>query len=427
MPCFCPMPVWRYSKNLDGKTVIDTKLNVSSVKDKITNAVYVRDDFGFLLEKKSEPLSVDDQRAYEFFCMYHGFDEKISTSINFQQAYEEGLPVVEKRLSEVHWHDRYTRYKHIQKMTQYELQIVQNFMLKYNLVPQGYLPCGYCEGCSAKIGNDWALRCELEMSMHDSNCFVTLTYDDQHLPADATLIPHHLTNFFKLLRKKLSCNSAYCDLVAGYDGAISYLASGEYGSQARFGRPFGRPHYHAIIFGLDFPDKIKFRKSDSGYWQYTSDFLSSCWKFGDATVGETCNFSTARYVARYVYKDMFIRDFNVSHFDEIYQCLPPFRRSSNRPAIGQRFFDRYLSTDIYNPLTSLDSFNRVISVGGKVRFLPRFFEKRLKIEVEKGNYDHEKYEAFVKFKSERARTSQRLYLPENLYKSRVNFLSKLGM
>ena len=44
------------------------------------------------------------------------------------------------------------------------------------------LPCGRCVGCRLERSRQWAVRCMHEASMHMFNSFVTLTYDDDHLP-----------------------------------------------------------------------------------------------------------------------------------------------------------------------------------------------------------------------------------------------------
>ena len=45
--------------------------------------------------------------------------------------------------------------------------------------------CGQCIGCRLERSRQWAIRCMHEASLHESNCFVTLTYSDdgiKHLP-----------------------------------------------------------------------------------------------------------------------------------------------------------------------------------------------------------------------------------------------------
>ena len=66
--------------------------------------------------------------------------------------------------------------------------------------------------------------------MHPHNAYITLTYNDDHLPANGSLQPRDLQLFWKRLRKART-------------PGIRYYACGEYGDQT------ARPHYHAIIFG----------------------------------------------------------------------------------------------------------------------------------------------------------------------------------
>ena len=78
------------------------------------------------------------------------------------------------------------------------------------------LPCGQCMACRLNKSRDWATRCVLEAKMHKDNCFVTLTYDDAHLPSDYGLQKDDLTKFFKRLRFNTGAK-------------IRYYAAGEYG------------------------------------------------------------------------------------------------------------------------------------------------------------------------------------------------------
>ena len=90
--------------------------------------------------------------------------------------------------------------------------------------------CGQCIHCRANRRREWVLRILLELEKHEFNTFLTLTYDDVHLPADQSLKTEHLTNFFKRLRYKV-------------DYPIRYYAVGEYGEETE------RPHYHVALFG----------------------------------------------------------------------------------------------------------------------------------------------------------------------------------
>ena len=95
------------------------------------------------------------------------------------------------------------------------------------------IPCRNCVGCRLEHSRQWAMRCTHEAQLHSDNCFITLTYDNAHLPSDFSLDKKHFSDFMKRYRKKFGPN-------------IRYFHCGEYGSK------FGRPHYHACIFNHDF-------------------------------------------------------------------------------------------------------------------------------------------------------------------------------
>lgn len=80
------------------------------------------------------------------------------------------------------------------------------------------LPCGKCKGCKMAHSREWAFRllCELD-TYQGQGIFLTLTYDDLHLPKDLSLHKEDLQNFFKRLRKALP------------GVKIKYYACGEYG------------------------------------------------------------------------------------------------------------------------------------------------------------------------------------------------------
>jgi len=106
-----------------------------------------------------------------------------------------------------------------------------------------------------------------EAACHEANSFVTLTYDDAHLPPGGSLRPGDMVKFWKRLRAALGRK-------------VRYFHCGEYGEQ------LGRPHHHALIFGFDFPDKVWLRGSgETSLWR--SPFLESLWPFGHSSVGSS--------------------------------------------------------------------------------------------------------------------------------------------
>ena len=64
------------------------------------------------------------------------------------------------------------------------------------------VPCGHCVACRIARSREWAVRLLHESEFWDDFCFVTLTYDDEHL-VSPSLVPRDLTLFFKRLRKDL--------------------------------------------------------------------------------------------------------------------------------------------------------------------------------------------------------------------------------
>nr|WAE43803.1 MAG: replication initiator protein [Microviridae sp.] len=214
------------------------------------------------------------------------------------------------------------------------------------------LPCGQCIGCRLERSRQWAVRCMHESSMHDSNCFITLTYDDDHLPYDRSLNYRHFQLFMKKLRKRFT------------GVPIRFYMCGEYGEK------FDRPHYHAIIFGLDFADRDVVSVSDSGFPVSFSKVLSSLWSFGNAYVGDV-SFESAAYCARYIMKKI-TGDMAIEHYKfitpdgEVLYRTPEFNHMSNRKGIGFSWIDKFLS-DVF-------PHDRVVINGSKSK-PPRYYDK----------------------------------------------------
>ena len=147
------------------------------------------------------------------------------------------------------------------------------------------LPCGKCSGCVLARRKMWSLRCYAESLYHQENCFITLTYDDEHRPEKAS------KSDFQWFIKQLRNHGIEC----------RYFGCGEYGGLT------GKFHMHIILFGY-FPKDVKyFSKSKSGFAQFTSKFLSSIWNKGFLTVSEFTP-ETAAYTAGYVDKKYKVDD-----------------------------------------------------------------------------------------------------------------------
>lgn len=183
-------------------------------------------------------------------------------------------------------------------------------------------------GCRLEKSKQWAIRCVHEASLHRQNSFITLTYNDESLPEYGTLKKEHLQAFFKRLRH--------------HKGKFRYYACGEYGDHTE------RAHYHACIFGLDFHDKVPFRKIGD-HQLYTSKNLTDIWGHGHTSIGNL-TFETAAYTARYVTKKLSHGQAKYNRLDkdtgEIIPLEQPRAFMSLKPAIGRNWIEKY-HQDIY--------------------------------------------------------------------------------
>lgn len=136
--------------------------------------------------------------------------------------------------------------------------------------------------------------------MHEHSTFITLTYDDEHLPPNGTLVLEHYQKFMKRFRKWWNTHQGQMGVPKVDRKKIRFFHCGEYGEK------YKRPHYHALIFGMSFPDQKPW-KVHRGHQYYQSEQLAKLWGQGFAAIGAV-NFQTAAYVARYVTKKKFGKD-----------------------------------------------------------------------------------------------------------------------
>ena len=171
-----------------------------------------------------------------------------------------------------------------------------------------------------------------EASLHEQNCFITLTYDDENLPVDESINVKDYQLFMKKLRHRFP------------DKKIRFFHCGEYGEK------YGRPHYHAIIFGVDFSqDKIPGGQSN-GIMYYNSPTLDKCWGKGYATIGDV-TFESASYVARYIMKKITGDEAeehyqHVTRYGELVQRKPEYTTMSRKPGIAKKWIQKY-QDDVY--------------------------------------------------------------------------------
>lgn len=204
------------------------------------------------------------------------------------------------------------------------------------------VPCGHCRACRLRLRSEWSLRMVHELDSHRHLAlFVTLTYDNDHLPSDGSLKVRDIQLFYKRLRKALG------------PVKIKHYTCGEYGPRTM------RPHYHAIIFGLNM-----------SHAQLVFDAWGKCKKPGFKCY-QVLNRRMLGYVSGYTAKKL------GSHFNQKWikdhGLLPPYQQQST--GIGAEWCDanRHIMADGYltNPIDPRD---RVIP--------PRYYRKRLGLGAE---------------------------------------------
>lgn len=169
-------------------------------------------------------------------------------------------------------------------------------------------PCGQCIDCRLDKSREWAIRCKHESTLHEKNCVVTLTYADEHLPANGSIDPDAGSEFMKRLRAREQYKREQIHLPWHPDFGIKTFGCAEYGcNDPKCGRAWCqhnmRPHYHIILFNYDFEDKKFHSKNEDGDEYFTSDILETTWKQGGCQIMEL-NWKTAAYVSRYVTKKL---------------------------------------------------------------------------------------------------------------------------
>ncbi len=216
--------------------------------------------------------------------------------------------------------------------------------------------CGGCIGCRRDRTLSWAIRCVHEAQLHEDNCFITLTYDQDHLPADGSLQKHHYQQFMKEIRR------AYAPKT------IRFFMCGEYGDKNM------RPHYHACLFGHDFQDKELWKMSN-GQPLYRSSQLEKYWRRGFSTIGSV-SWQSAAYVARYIFKKL-NGPFGTERYErtdpssgEIYEIDREYVTMSRRPGIGAEWIKKY-HRDVYP--------GDFVVHDGKQYKPPRFYDKWLSV------------------------------------------------
>lgn len=249
------------------------------------------------------------------------------------------------------------------------------------------VPCGGCLGCRHDRSKMWASRIVHEASLHDENCFITLTYRPEDRPFPPSVRKEDFQKFMKRLRKNVFS-----------DRKIKYFHCGEYGENG----PGHHPHYHACIFNADFPDRVPYSERE-GIITYTSRILEKEWQKGFVTVGDV-TYETAAYTARYCFKKITgTRAHDHYLFCDTdgvaYDLEPEYITMSN--GIGKEWYEKFKS-DVFP--------SDEIPVPGKGVFkkAPRYYENLLEKD------DPECLEDIKARRMEFVKANQKEYTPERL-------------
>lgn len=258
------------------------------------------------------------------------------------------------------------------------------------------LPCGKCIGCRVDRSRAWAVRCMHEAQMHQDNCFITLTYDDEHLPEDYSVSLDAYQKFLKRLRESVP-------------QTIRFFGCAEYGDENL------RPHYHFLIFGYR-PTDLTLHSRKKNIPLYTSSSLQQLWKNGFSTVGNL-TYQSAAYCARYVFKKIG-GDLAPLHYERVHpltgsicQVKPEFATMSRRQGIGSTWLAQY----------EADTYGGFVVVDGKRHPIPPFYIKRLE---EARQLEQKRRSASHARKHKADSTPDRLRSRETVLVSRVSQLKR---
>lgn len=222
-------------------------------------------------------------------------------------------------------------------------------------------PCGKCVPCVYRRKRVWAHRIILESFCHASSVFVTLTYNDKHLPSDGSLVPDHLQLWLKRIRRELA------------PVRLRYFACGEYGGTSR------RPHYHLAMFGMSGCSYGSTNYNLRGEVEccLACSRVSKTWGFGRVQMAPLTA-QSASYIAGYVTKKLEGSELPSGLVRE-------FQRMSLKPGLGADAMDAVSSALVQFSLEKTE-----IDVPSHLRHgkflmpLGRYLKTKLRLKVGRG-------------------------------------------
>lgn len=153
----------------------------------------------------------------------------------------------------------------------------------------------------------------MESLLNEENAFITLTYSDEHLPENGTLVSEDLQLFIKKLRWHFRPLK------------VRYFAVGEYGDTTF------RPHYHLALFNYPSCRRGRTDPHRRNGCCDVCERIKEIWGKGKIEVAEL-NIQTAQYISGYVVKK--IRKLSDEEIQDLSGRSPEFARMSRRPGLG---------------------------------------------------------------------------------------------
>lgn len=327
-------------------------------------------------------------------------------------------PLCKAELNSVHMTKKGTLTPDIQflDLNKYENGEYDHLIGCNNLYKRIYpLNCGQCTPCRLNYASDKATQMMCETSMHpEEECwFLTITYNDEHLPHNKVRMKTDrkgYTGWKQIVGISLDQKNAeafWKRLSFRYGSGIKKVYCGEYGSETY------RPHGHAIVWGLKL-DVTRLKKWTVNKWGdpiWRCEELEELWHdghlqtpkkrkgqcMGNILVGRV-TWNTCSYVARYTLKKA-IQATNNEEYNKWYKAQakrPEYIIWSN--GVGKEYYEQ--NKDKIYISDSLVTFNKKGSLTVKP---PKSYDRRLK------EVDPKLYQS-IKEK----RTKQAIYLNQEL-------------
>ena len=233
--------------------------------------------------------------------------------------------------------------------------------------------------------------------MHEHNMFLTLTYDNEHIPPLGNLRHSDFQTFIRSLRKRSKQK-------------MRYMMCGEYGPQTL------RPHYHAIIFGYR-PKDAKHWATRRGHKVWRSETIEKAWPHGQSEFGSVTQ-QSAEYVAGYIHKKIMGKGkeaasqiIDTETGEIIGKRVPEYARMSNRPGIGLTWLEKFKEDIFPEDLVTVE--------GGKKYKVPKYYRDWLRKE-DPVLYEKLRKKRIKHAKASTENTPERLYVREKCAEARNN-------